>query len=294
MKERSLVIFTILCQTAVGAFLTLVLLRMYLIAQFGREITEVLSKSILAGIVIILMIGLLTSLHHLGTPQKAWRALSNLRRSWLSREIFCAALFTLIVSVYTGLQCLSLAPPQVQDLFEWFALVWGIAFVYSMSRVYSLRTVPSWNSRLTWWSFFNTPFLLGGLYCFTIYIPTWLNQPIANLFEVDLHKSLVIPTQWIGLAALLLIGINFLFTLITPTPSSDMPIIMRILNLSPRRIKMLRSGILLCGMFAILLLLIYPIGSPITFLFISTAFVTSLAALTLERAQFYDSRNPVF
>jgi DMSO reductase anchor subunit len=43
------------------------------------------------GIGLVLVIaGLVASLWHLGQPQRAWRAQSQWRRSWLSREAICA------------------------------------------------------------------------------------------------------------------------------------------------------------------------------------------------------------
>lgn len=293
MKERSIITFTILCQTAVGAFLTLILMRFWLIAQVGKQVADGLSDPIFAGIIIILIIGVLTSLLHLGNPQKAWRSLSNLKNSWLSREILFTLMFAISASVYAGLQILNLAPQSLQYLFEYLALICGLTLIYSMTHVYMLQTVPSWVNRRTWWSFITSSLLLGSLFCCTIYIPNWINNPAAHLLDADLYLTLETPTLWVSFTALILIGIEIVFALIAPVHASNMPAPMRILQLSPQHIKMLRLGIMLSAVCAILIFLLCPSATLISILAILVAFISSLAALTLERAQFYDSRNPI-
>lgn len=87
--------------------------------------------------------GLLSSTFHLGHPERAWRAFSQWRSSWLSRE-GVAAVATLLI----------LAP---QALSDWLALGWGQMFgllgaagcgatVLSTAMIYAqLKTVPRWH-----------------------------------------------------------------------------------------------------------------------------------------------------
>lgn len=87
--------------------------------------------------------GLLASTFHLGRPERAWRAFTQWRSSWLSREAW-AAVLTLVI----------LAP---QALSDWLGLGLGRAFglvgaagclatVLCTSMIYAqLRTVPRWN-----------------------------------------------------------------------------------------------------------------------------------------------------
>lgn len=89
------------------------------------------------------VIGLLASTFHLGRPDRAWRAFSQWRSSWLSRE-GCAAVATLLL----------LAP---QALSDWLGLGWprlfgvagaGLALltVLCTAMIYAqLKTVPRWN-----------------------------------------------------------------------------------------------------------------------------------------------------
>ena len=95
----------------------------------------------------LIVAGLLSSTLHLGHPERAWRALSQWRSSWLSREgvlaiIVLAALSAWFLSVFLGV-----SPP----LWANFGLITLItATVYATSMIYaSLRTVACWHHPLT-------------------------------------------------------------------------------------------------------------------------------------------------
>ncbi len=74
-------------------------------------------------------LGMALSTAHLGKPLRAWRALSNVRRSWLSREIA-------LVSAFLGL-----AAASFLLVFPWLvgvASVTGFAALFAIDRVYDL------------------------------------------------------------------------------------------------------------------------------------------------------------
>jgi len=139
-SENSLIAFTLLAQLAVGA-------------TWFRSVSERYDGRALALITVIMLIALLASFVHLGQPRHAWRAITNLRTSWLSREVLSAALFlvSLIGVLATGGSGI------------WLANATGLALIVSMARVYALRTVPEWNHRATTASFFVTTLLLGAV-----------------------------------------------------------------------------------------------------------------------------------
>lgn len=87
--------------------------------------------------------GLLSSTFHLGRPERAWRALTQWRSSWLSREGI-AAIATLVVLAPVALSdWLGLGWPRVLGL-AGAALALGTVFTTSM--IYAqLKTVPRWN-----------------------------------------------------------------------------------------------------------------------------------------------------
>jgi anaerobic dimethyl sulfoxide reductase subunit B (iron-sulfur subunit) len=144
-SEPSLVAFTILAQLSVGTTWTLSLLKQ-------------LNRGALVGIVVVAFVSLLASFLHLGQPRHAWRALSNLRTSWLSREVLSASLFVL-----------SLIGALLTDgAGIWAANITGFALLISMVQVYRLRTVREWNGRTTIVSFFATTLLLGSVVSGTV------------------------------------------------------------------------------------------------------------------------------
>ena len=96
----------------------------------------------------LISVGLLSSTFHLGHPERAWRAFSQWRSSWLSRE-GVLALATLVPVGLFGLGWV-----VFQDTTGFFAVmgllstVLALATVYCTAMIYaSLATVPAWRAR---------------------------------------------------------------------------------------------------------------------------------------------------
>ncbi len=91
--------------------------------------------------------GLMASTFHLGHPERAIKAFSQWRTSWLSRE-GCCAVFTLLVMAVYGAGLVFLGT-------RWTALGFVGSFasvltVFTTSMIYAqLRTVPRWHSPMT-------------------------------------------------------------------------------------------------------------------------------------------------
>ncbi len=104
--------------------------------------------------------GGLASLGHLGRPDRAWRALSQWRSSWLSREgVLMLGTMTLF-SVYLGLWLLF---GLRISLLGWIAGGLAAVTVYATAMIYAqLRTVPRWSGTPTPWMFLGMA-ATGGL-----------------------------------------------------------------------------------------------------------------------------------
>jgi DMSO reductase anchor subunit len=91
--------------------------------------------------------GLLSSTFHLGHPERALRAFTQWRTSWLSREGWAAVLALLVMAVFgAGLVFLGVVWTVVGVI----GAVLSIATVYTTSMIYGqLKTVPRWNMSLT-------------------------------------------------------------------------------------------------------------------------------------------------
>lgn len=95
----------------------------------------------------LISIGLLASLLHLGNPQRAWRALSQWRSSWLSRE-GVMAIATFIPLTSNAALCLFMN--RQDGILGLITVLGAVITVYCTSMIYaSLKTVDSWHTRLT-------------------------------------------------------------------------------------------------------------------------------------------------
>jgi DMSO reductase anchor subunit len=91
--------------------------------------------------------GLLSSVLHLGNPQRAWRALSQWRSSWLSREgvLAIATFVPLCACAYAAI-----FQSRYLPLAGIAGTAGAIATVYCTSMIYaSLKSVPAWHTPLT-------------------------------------------------------------------------------------------------------------------------------------------------
>ncbi len=106
----------------------------------ATKVAHILALGLIAG-------GLLSSTLHLGNPQRAWRALSQWRSSWLSREgvLAIATFVPLTVAAY-----ISLVHGRYVPVVGLVGALGAAATVYSTSMIYaSLRSVQAWNTKLT-------------------------------------------------------------------------------------------------------------------------------------------------
>ena len=110
----------------------------------------------------LVTLGLLSSTFHLGNPERAWRALSQWRSSWLSRE---------------GIMAIAAYPPALLYAYAWIVLeqvdglwVWaGFATVltalgtlFTTSMIYrSLKPVPAWATHWTIAGYLSLGLLTG-------------------------------------------------------------------------------------------------------------------------------------
>ena len=162
LSELPLVIFTIIAQMSVGSFVVLGLIHLFG-ARTGRGAIDKVSDPALYAIGPILVLGLLASMTHLGTPIRAINALRHLDSSWLSREILFGLLFAALGGAFAFSQWFKWLTPRLRQALAGLAALVGLALIWSMTMVYMLPTVPAWDSWATPARFFATTFLLGSL-----------------------------------------------------------------------------------------------------------------------------------
>jgi DMSO reductase anchor subunit len=162
LKEWPLVVFTLLGQMAVGLFLCFHV--PFLVR--GRAPSPgwfVTSLAVLALVAVMVGLAALVSLFHLRHPLRARFALSNLRSSWLSREILFELLFLGLVVLAGWLAWLRSPPPGLKAGLLAAAGLAGVLFLVSMIKLYMLPTLPAWRGIYTPVSFLLTTLVLGAL-----------------------------------------------------------------------------------------------------------------------------------
>jgi DMSO reductase anchor subunit len=128
----------------------------------GPAVLLILKSQLLAALCLILT-GLAVAMAHLGKPGDSLHAVNNFKKSWLSREIISVNVFAALLAVMAAL-----AHIRPGALNGWLLLVGSLSggtVLYAMTRVYRLRTVPSWNHAGTPLTFLGSALLLGGLLC---------------------------------------------------------------------------------------------------------------------------------
>ena len=91
--------------------------------------------------------GLLASTFHLGHPERAWKAFSQWRSSWLSREGICAVAALMVMAIYGA--ALVFADTRIVAL-GWIGATLSLATIYTTSMIYAqMNTVPRWKTPLT-------------------------------------------------------------------------------------------------------------------------------------------------
>ena len=156
------------------------------------DIKNIFQLIIIAGFAFCLICsGLVSSTFHLGHPERAWRALSQWRSSWLSRE------GVLSLFVLTALTCWFSYTFQYGKLPLWINLIlitFVLFTVYATAMIYaSLKTVACWNQFLTPVCYLMYA-ISGGLLAI-IWFMSMIGQIIT--FNITLILYLLIISTWI-------------------------------------------------------------------------------------------------
>lgn len=159
--EWSLVVFTILAQASIGLMIAA--------QSLGyKERSQI--KIVLPWVGLLMVLSMIASLGHLGSPLGAPRAILNIKNSWLSREIFFAVGFLglwFVSYLAEGRENLS---DTLKSVLGWSAVLVGILTLVSMGAIYASTILPAWGTAYTYLSFFSTALALGFLlYAILIY-----------------------------------------------------------------------------------------------------------------------------
>lgn len=177
--SSSVIIFTTLSGAGYGLMVWLVILQKIMENQGASA-----PMGILAGLGIaftLVTIGLLSSALHLGRPERAWRAFSQWRSSWLSREGIASLLvypFLLLWAATLLVPDLISLPPVAHSIVMGAMIILPMLTVYTTSKIYqSLLPIPAWSNG------FTSPLYLG----FSLATGGILVLAVGAFFDMPTH-----------------------------------------------------------------------------------------------------------
>jgi sulfite dehydrogenase (quinone) subunit SoeC len=189
----SVIFFTTLSGAGYG------LLAWTALAALLRQPARPLLACLLLALVLV-TIGLLSSLAHLGQPQRAWRALSQWRTSWLSREGVAsvvtyvpalglgAALLPAMITADARTAVAPLAWPGIACAIA--LLVAALATVACTAMIYaSLKPIPAWRHWLVLPVYLLFSLACGGLLALAT---AAFNAPVAPVLSLVAGLAVIV------------------------------------------------------------------------------------------------------
>jgi DMSO reductase iron-sulfur subunit len=194
-REDPLVLFTLITQAVVGAFLILFLAPLAGIEVLSYAAHPVAHAALLFGLLAVETFALALSTSHLGKPHRFYRAFNNLRYSPVSREVAGVAVFFNAMGAYTMLMVFPqlftwLLPTALvqglQTLAGWVAVVTGPIALYAMNRIYRIKARPFWDHWQVATSFCGSMLTLGAVVVGVVYaaVLTAEGESFASLLTV--------------------------------------------------------------------------------------------------------------
>ena len=152
-RENPLVVFTLVSQAVVGAFLVLFFGPMFGLDMLAADAHPIARPAFLFGMIGLQTLALVLSTLHLGKPHLFYRAFNNLRYSPVSREVAGIAVFYNMLGAYTVLtafpqlsQWLPVSLISILTTFTGYgAALSGLAALYFMHKIYRIPARPFWN-----------------------------------------------------------------------------------------------------------------------------------------------------
>ena len=139
---KSVIFFTTLSGAGYGLLFASIL--GYLHNFYQSSLTQMFITLGLAFVMVTA--GLLSSTFHLGHPERAWRAMSQWRTSWLSREGLSALITFVPWTIFTATLIFDgLVTKQTQHVIGAITIVLSMVTVFTTSMIYrSLKAIHAW------------------------------------------------------------------------------------------------------------------------------------------------------
>lgn len=233
MHELPLILFTLLVQLCVGGFLVTGLITLLARGRYSSRVVDRVADPALYALGPAMVLGLLASLFHMGTPMNSLNAFRHLSSSWLSREVFLGSLFAAFGFAFAVFQWRQWGSRALRAGLAVVTALIGVAVIYSMCRLYMLPTVPTWNHWTTPATFVLSAALLGSLAVGAAFAGVRaLGTPTHLLFRgreeltpdeaADVDRLVVTVIRWVGVAAIVFAALQLLVMIFAAQPR-DVP-----------------------------------------------------------------------
>ncbi len=195
--EWPLVLFTVLGQCVVGAVIVMGLA--WNCASNNSELQQKIVRSMFF-IWVLMGVAFLASVMHLGSPLRAFNSLNRVGQSALSNEIASGSVFFAVGGFWWLIAVLKKMPVAIGRVWLAATMVLGLVFVWAMTRVYQIDTVPTWHNGYTTLSFFITIVLGGPL------LGTLLLRAVGYSFHGTKLATLSVLALFVAIAVIVLQG----------------------------------------------------------------------------------------
>lgn len=157
MHELPLVFFTVFTQSAVGAFILLLI---------GGTLGQIDRQRMAVGLfsaMCLFGVGVLLGIFHVGQPLRALNMLLRVGHSPMSNEIVLSAVFATLGGLGALGLLLNRGAASLCKGLVWLAAAVGVVFIFAIPQIYQLPTVVTWRTSYTTVMMVLTPMIGGGI-----------------------------------------------------------------------------------------------------------------------------------
>lgn len=310
LGELPMIVFTVLAQMSVGAFLVLGLVQTLGSLRYKSATIDRIADPALYAIGPTLVLGLFASIFHMHDIFNVLNVFRGWSSSWLSREIIFGMAFAGLGFLFALMQWFKWGSPRLRQVVAAVTALVGIGLVYAMSMIYfSLPTVPAWNTWFTPVQFGLTTVLLGSLAVGTAFLTATMFR--RHLLERDgkffgakvaperadhvkVSELMATSLRWIAVAA---IASGGLLLVLVPIHLANLAQLgeIGVLSMEPYtgtvmvlRLALIVAGAGLLGIFVYAFAKAKANPRPLAIV-VTLSFILVLAGEMLGRAQFYES-----
>ncbi|AKK10216.1 dimethyl sulfoxide reductase anchor subunit family protein [Corynebacterium uterequi] len=175
VAELPMIIFTVVAQTSVGAFLALGAIQLAgAVKKIETPAVDRITNVALYAVGPLLVFGFIAAFFHLADPFHALNTMRHLQTSWLARELLFGVFFGGFGALFALTQWFGWLSRSLRNVLAVLAALSGVGLVFAMSMVYySVETIPAWHHISVPVFFFATALLLGPLAVAVVLLAVW-------------------------------------------------------------------------------------------------------------------------